>query len=312
MTRSSPRILDPASPQSPAVAPERTIIWDGLSLAVPSHWEPARLGLGFLMLEDASGPRLSLRWQRIKGAFDPEKVIRRLARRKLLKPSRRPDGAVSAVLSALTTEHRALPCADTAGGGADGILFTVPGSDLAVLAAPHARPDEKASPWVRAATSLAASDPAVFSLFDVSGQAPPGFRLAVFSVQLGHFHFQFRQRSNTLDYHRFAPAEVILRAKPLDVWASEVFAKALGKPRVFAAGYFDSAPACRFEDSRHPGLGGAARAQVCRLFPSFRFAHAMAWRPDDSKILAVIARHRGELSPESFEEVCRRYAVQAL
>lgn len=290
----------------------RTIAWDGLRLAVPAHWEPARLGLGFLMLEDSSGPRLSLRWQRIKGAFEPEKVLKRLARRKLLKPSRRPDGAVSAMLSSLSPEHRALPCADTAGGGADGLLFTIPGSDLAVLAAPHARPDEKASPWVEAANSLAASDPAVFSLFDVSGQAPPGFRLAVFSVQLGHFHFQFRNRASTLDYYRFAPAEVILRAKSLDGWACEVFAQALNKPRVFAPGYFDSAPACRFEDSIRPGLSGAARAQVCRVFPSFRFARAMAWRPDDSKILAVIARHRGELHPDSFEEVCRRYAVQAL
>lgn len=295
----------------PSRAAGRTISWDGLSLSVPPQWEPARLGLGFLMLEDASGPRLSLRWQRIKGVFDPEKVLKRLARRKLLKPARRPDGAVSAMLSALSPDHRALPCADTAGGGADGLLFTLPGSDLAVLAAPHARPDEKASPWIGAATSLTASDPAVFSLFDVAGQAPPGFRLAVFSVQLGHFHFQFRERASTLDYYRFAPAEVILRAKSLDGWASEVFAQALNKPSVFTHGYFDGAPACRFEDSRHPGLSGAARAQVCRLFPSFRFARATVWRPDESKILAVIARHRGELSQESFEEVCRRYAVQA-
>lgn len=296
----------------PSIQTGRTIAWDGLSLSVPPQWEPARLGLGFLMLEDASGPRLSLRWQRIKGDFDPEKVLKRLARRKFLKPSRRPDGAVSAMLSALSPDHRALPCADTAGGGADGLLFTIPGSDLAVLAAPHARPDEKASPWVEAATSLAASDPAIFSLFDVAGQAPPGFRLAVFSVQLGHFHFQFRKRASTLDYYRFAPAEVILRAKSLDAWASEVFAQALNRPRVFTHGYFDSAPACRFEDSWRPGLSGAARTQVCRVFPSLRFARATVWRPDESKILAVIARHRGELSRESFEEVCRRYAVQAL
>ncbi|WP_027190949.1 hypothetical protein [Fundidesulfovibrio putealis] len=312
MTSTSIHAIEPSASVAPSLPSGRTIAWDGLSLVVPSHWEPARLGLGFLMLEDASGPRLSLRWQRIKGVFDPEKVLKRLARRKLLKPSRRPDGAVSAMLSSLSPEYQALPCAGTAGGGADGLLFTIPGSDLAVLAAPHARPDEKASPWVGAATSLAASDPAIFSLFDVAGQAPPGFRLAVFSVQLGHFHFQFRKRASTLDYYRFAPAEVILRAKSLDGWACEVFAQALNRPRVFAPGYFYSAPACRFEDSRRPGVSGSARAQICRLFPSFRFARAMAWRPDDSKILAVIARHRGELSPESFEEVCRRYAVQAL
>jgi len=312
MTSASTHAIEPSAQDVPSLPTARTIAWDGLSLTVPSHWEPARLGLGFLMLEDASGPRLSLRWQRIKGVFDPAKVLKRLARRKLLKPSRRPDGAVSAMLSSFSPEHQALPCADTAGGGADGLLFTIPGSDLAVLGAPHARPDEKAFPWVEAAISLNASDPALFSLFDVCGQAPPGFRLTVFSVQLGHFHFQFRQRASTLDYYRFAPAEVILRAKSLDGWASEVFAQALNKPRVFAPGYFDSAPACRFDDSPCPGFSGAARAQVCRLFPSFRFARAMAWRPGDSKILAVIARHRGELSPDAFEEVCRRYAVQAL
>ena len=302
-------------PASPATV--RTVVWDGLGLVVPSVWEPARLGLGFLMLEDASGPRLSLRWQRIKGVFDPDKLLKRLARRKLLNSSRRPDGAVSAMLSALSSEHRALPCAGIAGAEAraaheaDGLLFTLPEANLAVLAAPHARQGEKAAPWAAAAASLAACDPGRFELFDVLGHAPAGFRLAAFSVQLGHFHFQFRQRISTLDYYRFAPAEVILRDKALDGWAREVFANTLGKPRLFSPGYFGAFPAARFEDSPRAGLVGASRALAGRVFAAARFARAMAWRPDNSKILAVIARHRGDLTPRSFEEVCRRYAVQA-
>lgn len=296
---------------SGVVPGRRTVVWDGLGLTVPAEWEPARLGLGYMMLENPAGPRLTMRWQRLKKTLGPEKVLKRLARQKILKPSGKPQGAVAAMLSALPGECAAIACADATGHGADAVLFVLPGEGLAVLAAPHARPDEKAAPWAEAVASLTATSPGAFRLFDVLGEAPGGFRLMAFSVQLGHFHFQYCSRGESLEYYRFAPSEVILRGKTLDGWAAGVFSQTLGKTRGFEPGYFEGNPAARYADSRPEGLSGVARALAARMFTGARFARAMAWRPDESKILAAVARHKGELSPESFEEVCRRYVVQA-
>jgi len=315
-----------------AMWPARTVAWDGLRLEVPPDWEPARLGLGYLVLEDASGPRLTLRWQRLKKTREPERILKRLARRKLLRPDFRPGGAVAAWLKAFPPEYQARACADAAGRGADSVLFVIPGDGLAVLAAPHARPNETsgsarmmadssstlsddasegASPWVLAARTIAAAPAGDFSLYDVQGQAPAGFRLTAFTVQLGHFHFQYQSTGGTLDFYRFAPSEVILRGSSLEGWAGGVFAKTLGKVRRFEPGYFQDCPAARFGESGAIGRAHFARALAARVFASARFPLAMAWRPDGAKILAAVARHRGDLSREAFEEVCRRYVVQA-
>lgn len=297
-------------------APTARTVWDGLAVDLPLSWEPARLGLGYAWFEDASGPRLTLRWQRLKKPAAPEKVLKRLSRQKQLRLSDKPRGAVAAMLSALPPECGALPCADVSGRGADAVLFVLPGAQTAVLAAPHARPDEKATPWVRAAASLAPAAPGSFSLFDVSGEAPSGFSLAAFSVQLGHFHFRYRQGSETLDYYRFAPAEVILRRTSLDDWAGGVFAQSLGKapkapkaPR-FVPGEFDGFPAARHATGETPGLARSLRSLAARMFAGARFTRALAWRPDAHKILAAVAFHRGGLSGDNFEEVCRRYVLR--
>jgi hypothetical protein len=287
------------------------VVWDGLGLSVPPDWEPARLGLGYMMLENPAGPKLTLRWQRLKKALGPEKVLKRLARQKILKPSGKPQGAVAAMLSALSGECSAIACADATGRGADAVLFVLPGEDLAVLAAPHALPDEKAAPWAASVASLTANSSGAFRLFDVCGEAPDGFRLTAFSVQLGHFHFQYAFRGEVLEYYRFAPSEVILRGKTFDSWAGGIFSQTLGKARRFESGYFEGNPSVRYADSRPEGLAGTVRTLTARMFSGARFVKAMAWRPDESKILAAVARHKGNLSQENFEEVCRRYVVQA-
>jgi hypothetical protein len=300
-------------PEPPETAQTAQTIWDGLALDLPPAWEPARLGLGYARFEDASGLRLTLRWQRLKKPASPEKVLKGLSRRKKLRLADKPTGAVAAILHALPSECGALPCSDVAGQGADAVLFVLPGAPTAVLAAPHARPGEKAASWTRAMETLAPADPGAFSLFDVSGQAPSGFSLAAFSVQLGHFHFRYRRGGETLDYYRFAPAEVILRQTSLDSWAGGVFAQSLGKaPKtlMFAPGEFDGFPAARHATGDTPGLARSLRSMAARVFAGARFARALAWRPDEHKILAAVAFHRGQLAEPQFEEVCRRYVLR--
>lgn len=323
----TPDPAPPVRPSSPDPLPERggtrPVLWDGLGLTAPAAWEPARLGLGYLMLEDASGPRLTLRWQRLKAAVSEKRLLKLLARRGDLKPNATPSATVRAVTARLPGAWEAKALADVTGRGGEAVLFTLPeqgpeqgpgqGPDqrLAVLAAVHSREGEAAAPWASALSSLAAADQGLFSLYDVTGQAPPGFTLSSFAVQLGHFRFLYRRGTRSLEFHRFAPAEVILKGLSLQEWAARAFPARSGKALPFASGYLGGSPAARYAAPLWTGAAGRARLALARVFTAASYARVLAWRPDASKVLAVVAAHGGELSLEAFEEVCERYVVCA-
>lgn len=285
----------------------REIFWDGLGLSVPGQWEPARVGLGYLRFEDAAGPRLTLRWQALRPGATPEKALRRLTRRGVLAREERPSGALEATLKALG--EGAWACRTGAGKGPDAAFFSPPGSGLAVLAALHPREGEPARPWIEAVGSLHGAPPGRFSLYDVAGEAPGGFRLAAFALKLGHYHFSFRGRGDTLDFFRFAPAEAILREASLEEWAGRTLAQGLGRSGVFRPALLEGSPSAVWDAPPTRGWWAPVRPALARVFDQARYAGAVAWRPDRSRILAVTARCRREVDPESLQEVCRRYVV---
>ena len=306
-------------------APTRLLAWDGLSLTAPAAWEPGRLGKGYMQLEDASGPRLELRWQRVPQGFAPEKALKRLARKKQLGKESTSGPAVRSVLEGLPVEAKALACAPPGHGGnkggtggkgdeaGEGVLFVLPGAGMAVLAALYPRRTDADAPdapdWSRIVLSLSDREPGLLSLYDIRALAPPGFRLANFSITLGHYHVQYRSGGDSLDYSRFAPAEVILRSKALTTWASEVFAPTMGSKTAWIPGDLDGMEAAVCGGYRPPGLAGTRLAVFSRLYTPAKWRPAMAWKPDTSKILAVSASHSGGLEPQTFEEICRNYVV---
>ena len=292
--------------------PARLLAWDGLSLSAPAAWEPARLGRGYLLLEDAVGPRLELRWQRVAPGFAPDKALKRLARKKQLGQGSAHGLAVRSVLAALPGESKARACAPSAKGGqgGDALLFVLPGGATAVLAALHPRPEDAPAPdWPAILLSLVDSAPEALSLYDIAARVPPGFRLAEFSFALGHYHIRYRKGGDSLDFSRFAPAQAILRDKTLAAWAGEVFAPTLGAKRTWTAGDLDGMEAVASGGFRPLGPAGTVRAVASRLYAPARWRPAMAWRADASKILAVTASHCGGLEPQTFEEICRNYVV---
>ncbi|WP_243367551.1 hypothetical protein [Fundidesulfovibrio soli] len=290
------------------------IFWDGLGLEAPAGWEPAALGKGYLRLDDADGPRLTLRWQRVKPGSAPAGVLGRLKRKYRFAPDDAPGPMAAKLGEVLAPGGAVLACLGPDGGEA--VLCVLPGlqgaggADLAVLAVPHAHPAESAEPWLGCARTLRASDPGLLRLYDVSAQAPPGFTLAECSVQLGHFRFLFRAGRSSLEYHRFAPAQAILRGTSLEAWAGKVFPDRRGKARVFVPGRLQGPD---FAAALHPPAevqAGAARRLAARWLPALRLLRAAVWLGDESRILAVLAVHTGELSPQFFKEVCARYVVQ--
>ncbi|MFP5239987.1 MAG: hypothetical protein ACLGQW_09170, partial [Acidobacteriota bacterium] len=293
-----------------AVSAPQPIFWDGLALEAPAGWEPAALGKGYLRLDDADGPRLTLRWQSVKPGLDPAAVLGRLKRKYRFAPDAAPKKMAKQLGEALAPGGAALACLGP--DGSEAVLFVPEGAELAVLAVPHVRPGERAEPWLGCARTLRGADPGLLRLYDMAAQAPSGFTLAECSVQLGHFRFLYRAGSSSLEYHRFAPAQAILRGVSLEAWAGKVFPDRRGRERVFVPGRIDGAGE-GFAAAFHPQeeiQAGPARRLAARWLPALRLLRAAVWLGDESRILAVLAVHTGELAPQFFKEVCARHVVQ--
>jgi hypothetical protein len=294
---------------NPSKVLTRPVSWDGLSLSTPGDWEPARLGRGYLLLEDGSGPRLELRWQRLKGGFSPDKALKRLARKKQLRPAR-PGPAGQAVLEALPASWRALPCA-VAGRGAEALMLAIPGGP-AVVAGFYPRPGESPDLWPSLVASLAGQPPGKLALFDIRAEIPKGFSLGGFSFKLGLYRVEFKRSGVTLELYRLAPAEVILRDQALAGWARGFFALVAGRDRAWEQGLFAGLPAARLMESKAPGAAGLVRALAARVAAKARWTMAVAWLADKSRILAVSARHTGAFSSEEFEDICTGYVLEQI
>ncbi|GFK95689.1 hypothetical protein NNJEOMEG_03557 [Fundidesulfovibrio magnetotacticus] len=287
----------------------REIAWDGLGLTVPAAWEPARVGLGYLRLEDGSGPRLTLRWQPLRPGAVPEKALKRLARRGVLAREERPAGVLEASLRAMGEGAWAWACRTGSGRGPDAVFFAPPGAGLAVLAAPHAREGEPALPWTQALASVKGLPPGTFRLYDVAGEAPAGLRLKAFDLKLGHYRLAFAGRGETVEFHRFAPAEAILRGQSLDGWAGKVLSQTFGGRGGFRPGYLEGSPAAFWSEAAPGVFTRLAGPLLARCFEAARPVSGVVWRADRSRILALAARTRRGMTREELEEVCGRYVA---
>ncbi len=145
----------------------RPFVWDGLGLDIPADWSPARLGRGYVLLEDASGPRLSLRWQRLPKGQAPARALAVLARRKVFRAGEA-AGPVRAMLEAAAgagpAEDGRVLAAGHGPAGERALLALFPSQHLAVLAAPHGpeggcRAGDRALLLARIGASLGPCDP---------------------------------------------------------------------------------------------------------------------------------------------------------
>ncbi len=57
----------------------RRIGWDGIILQVPHDWHPAAVHPEYLLFEDEHRPICAIKWQQVKGSFNANKMLNKLA-----------------------------------------------------------------------------------------------------------------------------------------------------------------------------------------------------------------------------------------
>lgn len=257
---------------------ETTLVaWNGLTLAVPSSWRPARLGLGYLYFEDGSGPAFELKWRPGAGRDGMEAAFRAMTPKGQARPAKGLPGAWETALAGFET----MPVAWNIGerGGLGAALFC-PDCGLAAIFQAYGGPHGPDSPRVaevgRALSSLSHhhDGPPEFRVFGLSFRPPPDYRLTAFHFSPGRFSLNFVHGKSRLDILRLAPAEVLLVRDPLPRLARLAFGFDADRPATEAV--VDGCPAVwvgerqgeQWRDRLARILGRPARLTLLRHDPA--------------------------------------------
>lgn len=260
-----------------AVAETTPVAWNGLALAVPSSWRPARLGLGYLYFEDGSGPAFELKWRPGAGRDGMEAAFRAMTPKGQAK---RADGLPKAWEAALAG-FETMPVAWSIGerGGLGAALFC-PDCGLAAIFQAYGGPDgpdrQRVAEVGRALASFSHhhDGPPEFRVFGLSFRPPPDYRLTAFHFSPGRFSLNFAQGKSRLDILRLAPAEVLLARDPLPRLARLAFGFDADRPAAQAV--VDGCPAVwigerqgeQWRDRFLRTLGRPARLALLRHDPA--------------------------------------------
>lgn len=288
----------------------RDLAFNGMSCRAPGDWSPTRLGLRDMLVEDASGPVMELRFEPARSRFDPQAVFKRLAGRagRDFRPRGKGDLPVAwrgsldpeaclafdwsgPELAATGVLTRCRDC-----GGVALIQFFRP------QGVPAGAVEARAGRVLASFRDHPSDGIRRFALFGLDTRVPEDLVLSRFVFEPGRYELRFKSRGLWLTLFRFAPADVILRGTSLAAWAGPVLGfDPRGAPgRETDAGGLSAvlyAPGAGW-----PGI-------MARYAPS-RPRLGLAWRPEGKNVvLAAASSANSEAAVNRVIEVCRDHVA---
>lgn len=214
------------TPRRNEAAAPTAIAWDGMVLGVPGGWHPARLGPGYLLLEDADGPAFELKWRRGAGRRGMQAAFKALAPR---GEAPAVDGLPGAWTEALAG-FEIMPLSWRRDGAAGlGASLYCPECGLAAvfqgLGGPEGPDARRRAELAGVLASLSHHEPGPprCRVFGLSFSPPDGFVLDRFSFVPGRFSLSYANGRRRLDIVRLAPADVLLARQDLGAVAAAAF-----------------------------------------------------------------------------------------
>ena len=230
--------------------------WNGLRFRVPRAWQPAKIGRNYMLFEDASGPRMELKWNTVKGTFSPETNLRKMgaAHSRALRQS-------LTIQQLPTSWQRALQRFDATGfawqskiaAGRGVILYCrhCRNATLVQFLGPHHQTEDQ--PYESVLLSFRdhpQNESVLWTLFDIRVQLPRDMSLKQHRFHTGAFQLEFELQKAIFGLHRWAPANALLKNVGLRGFAGQW------------AGYYSKQPLDWQKD------GDAALAALVPLPPS--------------------------------------------
>ncbi len=300
----------------------KPLAWNGVSVRVPTGWDPAELQAFALRASGDAGPVLELKWRRVQGRFDPQRHLARLDKELGSRgavdrsPKALPRGFADAAQALAGRGLDALPYAWQAENGTRGAgaLLHNPASSIAALAQFVFR--DPADP-AETDTALAildsyqdhGADPLVpWAAFGIRAQVPPHLELRSFSFTPGHFRLSFAggkgPEAAELVLDRLGPADALLGSRSLAQYA-DLFYGTLGA----SPGLFDEDPDRPDQTSGALDTPPPLLARLLRRAPLPALRGRM-WRAGiGAMLLGAFMRARTPRALAPFDPVCESYAL---
>jgi hypothetical protein len=288
----------------------RNVAWSGVEFQLPAHLTPALVGKNYLLFDDHEGPRLELKWGKVKKRFSPQTQLKRLtsAADKSIKKTIRMVPMPAAWQEVLQPFDAALAFIwKGASLSGKGVILHCAVCQTATLIQFYNRPTPTANANQRVLANFKdhREDKLVtWVLYDIRAVLPAPYRLSRFRFESGEFELIFRCKSDTLSLYRWGPASVILNRHSLKDMAQAMGSDYGGQVQAKVWHGFDA-------------IYGACQKRISgirygwdwiRRKPMFNWLQL--WHVDPrNRILGVHAESRRPPVQSILESICRQYEV---
>ncbi len=287
----------------------KIIAWDGVRVAVPGDWEPARIGRRYLLLQSDPGAVMEIKWAAVKGRFSGRRQLRQLRRQVRRKGAIFRETALPETWRTSVVGFEADSFQWDAGSErATGLLLRCATCRTVSLIQFIERPGSP--PLTGDAARLLASfrdhrndGRIAWALYDIVAVLPDHFVMKRHRFEAGRFVLQFEGGGRRLTLYRWAPAEVLLQDRTLADFAKT----SAGETEwVFRSSKVHGHPAV---DGDHPmPIGLLGRLRTGLGIAGFR--RLRLWRVSESnRILGIQLEGRRPIEEAEIQAVSDGYGM---
>ncbi len=290
--------------------PWQEVAWAGIRFRVPAMWQVWEIGPRYLLLGDTAGPVFEVKWNKIRGYFAHETVLRRLTAMHPKKGRRHlQTEALPAAWEAALGGFKARGFSWTSGGqGGVGALMYHPLWQTAVMVQFFHRPEAGAlevQAQVLASFRQSRRDKtALWSVFDLRAEIPEAFVLKRHRFNVGAFELAFAGPMGRLCLYRRGPAGLLLDHQGLAEFGVSLDG--------FVRGRLIDRPDgtdCQADWVMGPD-GGPVRRFWHRITAALPYAQCRLWVPRGyNQILGVRIESRAPVSDDLMEAICSGYGL---
>jgi hypothetical protein len=280
--------------------------WNGLALRHPPSWEVTRLERDQVQWSDGARAALEVRWARLKGRYDAERVFKRFGRRARRKGLPRPEPwpvprSWQAGLSRFRVSGFSWRRSLAEGRG---LLIYCPRCRRQSLMQIHpllAGQSDLLPPLLASFNDHPHGGELPLSLFGIRARLPGGARLLQFRFETGRYRLDWRLGRLHIGLHRWAPAGAVLQRQTL---------------AGFAAGQFQMAPAGlkTIRQNSFPAVEGKASSGYplpATLRNMLSQRRVRVWHvPHHNSLLGVVLRGAGGERGALFNRLCDAYETE--
>lgn len=287
----------------------KEIAWYGVCFKIPADWQLSQIGIRYLLIEDADGPAMEIKWTPVKGKFSHRTHLKRLAslQKKQVRKSIRPEPLSAeweAALSDFEASEFSWESESTTGRGV--ILFCATCRNASLIQFFHKNPPPNnpvASNVLNSFRDHRSDARILWSAYDIRALVPETFELKHHRFEAGRYELDFADRGQHIILYRWAPASILLSKQDLLQFARSVANFSKTEP---VAGKMNGCDTVEWSASPAGDWG----RWLSRFSGKASYYWMGIWHLEaKNRILGVRAEGKKPLDTELLDGICSHYEI---